>query len=171
MITLNQQSNYNSLNQRPNYADRYVFPDDIDERKARGRRWKAFIAATGFIENLDWESPKHCDLVAALKQSDAPMDHTTYLDLGNMAVVMTEPYPWLGSLDDFDPERFAVIEVPTNIAPYCGSWDSAAGAKPYSRTYLIASILKKRQLEAVGVCLEEAVKDEPDWNYLGEDSA
>ena len=171
MITLNQQPNYNSLNQRENYAERYVFPDDIDERKARGRRWKAFIAATGFVENLNLLSPKHCDLVAALKRSRAPMDHTTYLDLGNMAVVMTEPYPWRGSLDDFDPERFAVIEVPTNIAPYCGSWDPTPGAQPLTNTYLIASILKKRQLEAVGVCLEEAVKDEPDWNYLGEDSA
>ena len=107
------------LNQRLNYAEcyvSYVSPDDIDEKKARGRRWKAFIAATGFVENLDLESAKHCNLRAALKQSGAPMDHTTYLDLGTMAVVMTEPY--FGSLDDFHPERFAVIQVPTNIAPY-----------------------------------------------------
>lgn len=159
----------NSLNQRPNYAERYVFPDDIDERKARGRRWKVFIAATGFVENTDLESPKHCDLVAALKQSRAPMDHTTYLDLGNMGVVMAEPYH--GSLDDFDPERFAVIEVPASIAPYCGRWNANPGAKPWTRTYLIASILKKGQLEAVGVCLEELSKDMPPWNYLGEDSA
>jgi len=170
MNSLNQRSNYNSLNQQPDYADCYVYPDDIDERKARGRRWKAFIAATGFVENLDLESPKHCDLRAALQQSRAPMDHTTYLDLGNMAVVMTEPY-WKTSVDDYDPERFAVIRVPTNIAPYCGSWDPTPGAQPLTNTYLIASILKKRQLEAVGICLEEAAKDMPAWNYLGEDSA
>ena len=156
----------NSLNQRGNYADCYVFPEDIDERKARGRRWKAFLAATGFVENLDLASPKHCDLRAVLKQSGAPMDHTTYLDLGNMAVVMTEPY-WKTSVDDYDPERFAVIRVPTRIAPYCGSWDPTLGAKPLTNTYLIASILKKRQLEAVGLCLEEEANDMPPWNYVG----
>ena len=154
-----------SLNQRENYADCYVFPDDIDERKARGRRWKAFIAATGFVENLDLRSPKHCDLRAALKQSGAPMDHTTYLDLGNMAVVMTEPYH--GSIDDFDLERFAVIEVPINMAPYCGRWNANPGAKPWTKTFLVASILKKRQLESVGLRLEEADKDAPPWNYVG----
>lgn len=159
----------NSLNHQPNYADCYVFPDDIDERKARGRRWQAFLEATGFVENLNCESPKHCDLRAALKKICAPMDHTTYLDLGNIAVVMTEPY--CGSLDDFDPERFAAIEVPTNIAPYCGRWDSAPGSKPWTKTFLVSSILKKRQLEAVGVRLEEADKNMPPWNYVGEDSA
>jgi len=154
---------------RSDYAYRYVDVHEIDEMKARGRRWRAFVKATGFVENLDLESPKHCDLRAALKKIHAPMDHTTYLDLGNMAVVMTEPYH--GSLDDFDPERFAVIEVPTNIAPYCGRWNADPGAKPWTKTFLIASILKKRQLEAVGVCLEEAAKDMPPWNYVGEDSA
>tara|TARA_Y100000588_G_C13392431_1_gene559648 strand:- start:17 stop:502 length:486 start_codon:yes stop_codon:yes gene_type:complete len=158
------------LDRRANYAERYVFPDDIDERRARGRRWRALIEATGFVENLEDEPPKHCVLRAALKNSRAPMDHTTYLDLGNMAVVMTEPY-WRTSLDDFDPERFAAIEVPANIAPYCGFWNPAPGATPLTKTYLIASITKKRQLEVVGVRLEEAAKDMPAWNYMGEDSA
>jgi len=157
----------NICDRRPTYTERYIAHADIDETKARGRRWKAFLAESGLKENLEDDPPKHRVLLDALRRAGWPKDHTTYLELGNMAVIMSEPYS--GKLEDFDHERFAVIEVPTNIAPYCGSWDPAPGAKPGTKTFLITSILKKRQLETVLRRLEKAAASMPLWNYAGED--
>ena len=82
---------------------------------------------------------------------------------------MSEPYS--GKLEDFDHERFAVVEVPTNISPYCGGWDATPGAVTRTKTFLITSILKKRQLEAVLRRLKETAETMPPWNQIGEDKA
>jgi hypothetical protein len=157
----------NINDKHPNYAERYINHADIPETRARGRRWPAFLEASRLIENLEDDPPKRRALFDALGRGGWPKDHTTYLELGNMAVIMSEPYS--GKLEDFDHERFAVIEVPTNIAPYCGSWDPAPGAKPGTKTFLITSILKKRQLDEVKRRLEKAAASMPLWNYAGED--
>jgi hypothetical protein len=155
----------NINNKRPNYAERYIEHADTPETRARGRRWKAFLAESGLKENLQDDPPKHRALIEAVGRG--LLAHTTNLELGNMAVLMTEHYH--AKLEDFDHEKFAVIEVPTNIAPYCGSWDPAPGGKPGTKTFLITSILKKRQLEAVLRRLEKAAASMPLWNYAGED--
>jgi hypothetical protein len=82
---------------------------------------------------------------------------------------MTEHYH--AKIEDFDHERFAVVEVPTNISPYCGGYDQATCAEPGTKTFLITSILKKRQLEEVLRRLEKVAKDMPPWNQIGEDEA
>ena len=51
------------------------------------------MAASGFTENVDVESVKHQQLRTLVKtQTDGHMDHTTFLELGHMAVLLTEPY-------------------------------------------------------------------------------
>jgi hypothetical protein len=42
----------NINDRRPNYAERYIEHADIDETRARGRRWRAFLQASGLTQNL-----------------------------------------------------------------------------------------------------------------------
>ena len=125
------------------------------------------MKVSGFKENLEDDPPKHRALIEGVGRG--LIAHTTNLELGNMAVLMTEHYH--AKLEDFDHERFGVIEVPTNITPYSGGWDPAPGANPGTKSFLITSILKKRQLEEVLRRLEEAAKNMPPWNQIGEDKA
>ncbi len=150
------------------YAYCYINHADIPETRARARRRSAFLEESWLQENLEDDPPKHRALIEALRGKGV-LAHTTNLELGNMAVLMTEHYQ--AKLEDFDHERFAVIEVPTKFAPYCGSWDPTPGADPGTKTFLVTSILKKRQLEEVLRRLEQAAENMPPWNYVGEDEA
>jgi hypothetical protein len=143
-------------NKRRTYAERYINHADIPETRTRERRKRAFLEASGLIENREDDPPRHRELIDALKKRGL-LDHTTNLELGNMAVLMTEHYH--AKLEDFDHERFAVIEVPSNIAPYCGGLNPKPDAEPWTKTFLITSVLKKRQLEEVSRRLEEAAEN------------
>jgi len=127
------------------------------------------MEASGLVENLQLDPPKHRTLLDALGRGGWPRDHITYLELGNMAVIMSAPYS--GKLEGFNHEKFAVVEVPSNISPYCGGWDPTPGAVPGTKTFLITSILKKRQLEEMLRRLEGAAKNMLPWNQIGEDEA
>jgi len=154
----------NIIDKRPNYPERYINHADIPETKTRARRWKAFLATSGLTENLKYDPPKHRTLIEGLERG--LLDHTTNLELGNMAVLMTEHYH--ADLQDIDHEKFYAVEVPTNISPYCGCFDPTPGAKPRTKTFLITSILRKRQLDEVMRRLEKTAKSMPPWNSIGE---
>jgi hypothetical protein len=150
------------------YEDRYINHADIPETRARARRFKAFMAASGFTENVDVESVKHQQLRTLVKtQTDGHMDHTTFLELGHMAVLLTEPY--FGKIEEFACEELYVVEVPESIAPYCGMWFDELGVEPGTKSFLITTRLKKRQLDEVLEKLKEAAAKMPPWNYLEED--
>jgi hypothetical protein len=153
----------NINNKRPNYAERYIEHADTPETRARGRRWKAFLAESGLKENLQDDPPKHRALIEAVGRG--LLAHTTNLELGNMAVLMTEHYH--AKLEDFDHERFAVIEVPTNIAPYCGGFDRRADAMPGTRSWLIASSADAGVLKQLEVLLwAAAIRCTKRWNEV-----
>ena len=80
----------NICDRPPNYSERYIEHADIDETRARARRWIAFLKASGLVENLQDDPPKHRALRDALGRGGWPKDHTRYLELGNMAVIMSE---------------------------------------------------------------------------------
>ena len=140
------------------------------ETRARGRRLKAFKSASHLQEVLTNESPKHQNICQTVwTKTKARLDHTSFWTLGTMAAVLTEPCNV--NLEDFDCDDLHVVEVPTNIALYCGYWDETLGVEPRTKSFLITSILKKRQLEEVLRRLEEAAKSMPRWNQIGEDKA
>ena len=153
------------------YRKRYVtYCKPFAETRARDRRLKALKSASHLQEVLTNESPKHQNIRQTVQtKTKARLNHTSYWNLGTMAVVLTEPYNI--NLEDFDCDDLHVIEVPTNIAPYCGYWDETPGVEPRTKSFLITSILKKRQLEEVLRRLEEAAKNMPPWNQIGEDKA
>ena len=123
------------------YADHYINHADIPETRTRKRRWREFLAESDFQEVLNMESAKHqaiCKLVKT--KTEGNLDHVTFLELGHMAVVLTETYR--SHLEDFDCDDLHVIEVPTNIAPYCGYWAETPGVEPRTKSFLITSNTK-----------------------------
>ena len=79
---------------------------------------------------------------------------------------MTENY--LSKLEDYECDELYVVEIPENSAPYCGGYDGTIGAEPGTKSFLITSRLKKRQLDKVINRLIERSKKLPAWNYIGE---
>ncbi|MDA9735297.1 hypothetical protein N9V16_07290 [SAR116 cluster bacterium] len=82
-----------------------------------------------------------------------------------MAVVMNEPY--CNKLEDYECDELYIVEIPANIAPYCGRWNDTFGSEPWTKSFLITSRLKKRQLDKVINRLIERSKKLPAWNYIG----
>ena len=154
------------LERRPSYFEGYVAFKDIPETKARGRRLEAFLSASKLTQEFNIESVKHQRMREIFRQPNSKrhLDHCTFWWLANMAVLMSEPYS--GELSDQHCDELYAVEVPVNISPYCGSWSPKLGEKPWTKTFLITSILKRRQLDEVFKRLEAAAKKLPPWNYI-----
>ena len=150
-----------------NYEDRYINHADIPETRARARRFKAFKEATGFIEILNNESYKHIQICEYVQtKTNARLDHTSFWELGNMLVVLTETYK--SNLEDFNCDELYAVEISVNIAPYCGGWSDALDAKPGTKSFLITTRLKKRRLDKVLQRLKEQSEKMSLWNYIRE---
>ncbi len=153
------------IDQRLSYREARVDYANIPETKARARRLEAFLSASKLKEELNYPSDKHrmiCEI--ARRNPSCFLDHCSFWTLANMAVVMSEPYR--GELSDQQCNDLYAIEVPENISPYCGRWSCKPGEKPWTKTFLITSILKRRQLDEVSKRLEAAAKKYPPWNYI-----
>jgi hypothetical protein len=149
------------------YEDRHINYVDIPETRARARRYKPFKEVTGFIEVLNIESVKHQNLRRLVhNKTDGYLDHGTFLELGYMTVLLNETYK--GKLEDYNCDELYAVEIPVNIAPYCGGWSDALDAKPGTKSFLITTRLKKRQLDKVFQRLKEQSEKMPRWNFIRE---
>ena len=151
--------NNNSLS----YREAYINHKNIPETQARRRRFTSFEAAGELREILNKESIKHqelCKLV--IKKTYGNLNHISFWELGTMAVIMNEPY--CNKLEDYECEELYVVEIPANIAPYCGRWNDTFGAEPWTKSFLITRRLKKRQLDEVIKRLIKQEKELPPWN-------
>lgn len=154
------------FDRRLSYREAHVDYANIPETKARGRRLEAFMSASKLKEVLNYESVKHQTICEIAKRggSGFHLGRCSFWSLGNMAVVMLEPYDL--ELSDLNCAELYAVEVPLNISPYCGHWSSKLGEKPWTKTFLITSILKKRQLDEVFQRLQTAAKKLPPWNHF-----
>lgn len=147
---------------RMSYRDCYVNPHpELDEYIARDRRLTHFESVDGLAEVLDIESQKHQSLGAAIKGS---LDHTSFWIFHGMPIVMTEPYS--GELRDYQTQGLAAVELPDEIAPYCGFWDPTPNAKPRTKTFLITNVVSERKLQRLLQILKEMATHMPPWNQV-----
>ncbi|MDC1209515.1 hypothetical protein N8011_01205 [Pseudomonadota bacterium] len=152
-----------------NYEDRYINHADIPETRARARRYKAFKEATGFIEILNKESHKHVEICKYVRiKTHGHLNHITFLELGYMTIVLTEPYQ--GKLKDFNCDELYTVEIPVDIAPYGGKCSASLETNPGTKSFLITTRLKQRQLDEVLQRLEEQSEKMALWNFIREDS-
>ena len=155
--------NNNSLS----YREQYINHANIPETQARSRRLKSFESASELKEVFNNESYKHIQICEYVRtKTNARLDHTSFWELGNMLVVLTETYK--SNLEDFNCDELYAVEISVNIAPYCGGWSDALDAKPGTKSFLITTCLKKRQLDKVLQRLKEQSEKMPRWNFIRE---
>ena len=142
--------NNNSLS----YREQYINHANIPETQARSRRLKSFESASELKEVFNNESYKHIQICEYVRtKTNARLDHTSFWELGNMAVVLSETYN--SNLNDFQCSELYIVEIPVNIAPYCGRSTNVRDTKPGTKSFLITKHLKKRQLDKVLQRLKE----------------
>ena len=151
------------------YFDAYISFAKIPETIARKRRVEEFLKASHLIEVITKECPKHQQIEKLIKKKpNGTLGRYSFWEIGNMAVVMVETYH--GKLEDYECDELYVQEIPINIAPYCGRYNHAIGAKPWTASFLITSRLKKRQLDQIINRLIKVEKKLPCWNYVEADN-
>ena len=149
------------------YRERYINHANIPETQARSRRLTSFESAGELKEIFNNESYKHIQICEHVRtKTNARLDHTSFWELSNMAVVLSETYN--SNLDDFQCNELYVVEIPVNIALYCGGWSNALDAKPGTKSFLITTRLKKPQLDKVLQRLKEQSEKMPFWNFIRE---
>jgi len=77
-------------------------------------------------------------------------------------IVMNEPYH--GQLSAYQTQGLAAVELPDEIAPYCGFWDLTPGAKPKTKTFLICKAVSAKKLQKLLERLSQAAANMPRWN-------
>ena len=155
------------INNSLSYREGYINHANIPETQARSRRLTSFESASELKEILNKESYKHIQIFKSIKkQTNACLIKTFFWELGNMAVLLCETYK--SNLEDYQCEKLYIVEIPVNIAPYCGGWNDALDAKPGTKSFLITTCLKKRQLDKVLQRLKEQSEKMPRWNFIRE---
>jgi hypothetical protein len=79
--------------------------------------------------------------------------------------ILNEPY-------STDPNYFLnlgqqgliALAIPTNLSPYCGSWDPSPGAQPKTTSYLICDYRNLYELKGLEICLRNAIYKQSSFN-------
>jgi hypothetical protein len=138
---------------RLDYLERYVMhAPELPEAQARGRRWPAFIKATG-LKELRNRAPDF--------DHEITLDHFTGLTDGRVDFVLTEPY---GALEPCI--GVVAIKVPTNLSPYCGKWNPKPGSLPWTTSWLYTDQKNVNALRIIEHNLSLAALTAPPWNQL-----
>jgi len=148
--------------QRMSYRDCYVYPPSERHKcKARERRLTAFESVPGLIEVLDIDSPKHQSIRRSIK---GHLDHTSFWEFLGTPIVLNEPY--YGQLSDYQTQGLAAVELPDEIAPYCGFWGATPGPRPGTKSFLITNAVSERKLQKLLQILKEIATHMPPWNQV-----
>lgn len=137
-----------------------------DEWLCRDRRTILFSACAGLLPcNV---KPAHEKLEKGFSTVISDCDHVSYWqDEMGVPYLLVEPYR-----DSFTNRELNLLhhagivttEIPINLSPYCGRWDSKIGAMPATRSFLATNIVDKYRLEEIEKNLSEEIATAPAWN-------
>ena len=71
-------------------------------------------------------------------------------------------------MEDYNCDELYTVEIPVNIAPYCGGWRDGLDLKSGTKSFLITTHLKKRQLDKVFLRLKDQSEKMLRWNFIRE---
>jgi hypothetical protein len=141
-----------------NYEFKYLTPEWI----CRARRTTLFLEVTG-LKSFKSQS-KAIEHLIELVRKHMQIDHMTVLKLNGELFILNEPYHVdSDGVQALIAQGLSVIEVPTNLSPYCGKFSSEHGALPWTSSYLISA--KPTMTSAyIAERLELADRFAPAWN-------
>ena len=145
-----------------NYSDRYInHAPELPEAIARKRRLKRFLTATDFDELR--KKPNFTDRIPRSLQ-----DHVSYWSDDLREFVLCEPYDRVLPVKPI--AGLVYIELPIEIAPYCGGWSDHADGKPGTRSLLFALAENSSALKDIEIKLMVEGWQAPRWNLVEDES-
>lgn len=140
-----------------------------NELLTRSRRVLIF-ADTTELKPVNF-SKKYFGSLADRTRKGMHCDHLSYWKSAwGTSFILNEPYRVDADYaTKLKAHGLAVIELPTAISPYCGKWNPAPGAKPWSRSFLICDLHDLEELETLlNQCTDVSMELEliPAWNSL-----
>ena len=139
-----------------------------DECIARYRRTKAFIDATGLVQEIRFPSFAHTEIFEYL---DVDRDHTSqwFMVLENdrkIPFYMTEPYRY----QQKDTPGFCSIVVPEEIGPYGGGkfFPNTPIPSP-TKSVLFTKVAYPQYLRMIEQMLRAAALQMPPWNSVSDE--
>lgn len=133
----------------------------------RARRCVHFADISN-LKPIKYDTKKHEKFLKAIRSS-CNVDHPTIWEssLGPL-FLLNEPYtPLLDGRNTRATEGLSYIEVPINMAPYCGGGEirkAFLGTNPGTRSYLITKAENQAELVSIQSKLIQAAKNAPVWN-------
>lgn len=128
-----------------------------NELLARSRRVVIF-ADTTELQPVKF-SKKYYGSLAEKSRKGMHCDHLSYWKSAwGSRFILNEPY-WIDEdyVVKLEAQGLAVIELPVNFSPYCGSWNDLAGTQPWTRSFLICNSFDKDELEAINCELKTQI--------------
>lgn len=135
-----------------------------NELLARARR-VIFFADTSKLQPVKYSQKSFLSLVERARKG-MRCDHLSYWESKwGVSFILNEPYVVEDNYkEELAKQGLAVIELPIDVSPYCGSWNDTAGTKPGTRSFLICDSLDTQELEAIVNVLVS--KRTVPWNSL-----
>lgn len=111
---------------------------------------------------------KRCDRLLDQIKAQMWLDHVSFWQSTAGAIfILNEPYRISAKdLAALRAASFAVFQVPTNLAPYCGRWDAQPGVLPMTTSFLITEAKNASELIAIEQRLKRANESVAPWNSL-----
>ena len=137
---------------------------DCTEWLCRSRRTILFADTAGLVSRKFQSTDR--ELVERAK-SIVRFDHiSTWSSDYGKELLLTEPYCDWGSVEFAALHQIGIeaIRLPTNLSPYCGRWDPAPGAMPWTYSYLLCDIAASQSLKNLESRLAVAAPNAPRWN-------
>jgi hypothetical protein len=135
---------------------------ETPELVCRTRRKALFFEVTGLKPSK--AQTKATEKLIEVVRKHMQIDHMTVLKLNGELFILNEPYHVdSDGVQALIAQGLSVIEVPTNLSPYCGKFSSEHGALPWTTSYLISA--KPTMTSAyIAERLELADRFAPAWN-------
>ena len=140
------------------YAERYVLhAPHLDECKARFRRLKLFMTASGLAEV--YSRPKFFEWMP-----HDVKDHFSFWSDGMNLYILCEPYRSVQPVDPVPGLKFIV--VPESIAPYCGRWLEDTDSPPSTTSLLFSEAKHETDLYRIEKGIDNGASNAPEWNSV-----
>jgi hypothetical protein len=148
----------------PYYSSRLANSPGELEWRCRNRRTELFGNTTGLIA-VTVQTKSQLAEIEKIKRH-MHFDHVSAWESDSLALfILNEPYQYSkAEISALEQAGYEVRIVPINLAPYCGRFNPAKGAQPWTTSLLITRRENTEELDSIHRRLLSEELTAPDWN-------
>jgi hypothetical protein len=153
-----------TIRQYPYYIPQFATDPGSTEWQCRIRRTELFGKTTG-LRAVKTQAKRRLAEIERIKRH-IQLDHVSTWESDSSALfILNETYHYTkAEIAALEQAGYEVRIVPTNLAPYCGRFDSAKGAKPWTTSLLITRRENSDELDSIHLRLLAEEHTASDWN-------